>query len=301
MMKIGYSSLLCPEWDLDTIVKNASTMGFDGVELHGLQGEFDLPRVPALAQDPDRARHLFDEHGVELACLGTSAKLDSCSAAEIERQKAVITDFLELAAKLGCPCVRIDAGMVQSFDNRHAALSRIAEMLASMVSAASRFGVTLLVENGSDFPRSEDLWFLVDAVGHPAVRCCWNQCNALAAGELATRSIPRLGTKIGLVHQCDARFDEHGVLLEYTPLGEGDVQIARQVELLTGLMYDGYVVFERPKTGTGSLPEPEAVLRPAGQFLRERVDKKQAILSAYKGDKYAPRMASRVTCPDTDP
>ena len=31
MMKIGFSSQACPDWDLETIVAKASAMGFDGV------------------------------------------------------------------------------------------------------------------------------------------------------------------------------------------------------------------------------------------------------------------------------
>ncbi len=295
MMKTGFSSLVCPGWDLETIVTQAQTCGFDGVELRGLRGELHLPLVPELAARPDRVRELFNEHHVELICLGTSATLDSRRREEVAGQRAAIIEFIELAAKLGCPYVRLYVGDAQPRDHHRGALGRVAEALTSLVPVASRHDVTLLVENGGDFPGSDDLWFLFDAVSHPAVRCCWSQCHAMTLGERATTSIPRLSNNIALVHTCDAAFDDYGVLLDYKPLGQGDVQIARQIELLRGVTYDGYLVFEWPKMWVASLPAPETVLPDVARFLRECIDAKQPVLAAYKGDKHAPQLASRVT------
>jgi sugar phosphate isomerase/epimerase len=111
--------------------------------------------------------------------------------------------------------------------------------------------------------------------------------------ERPTVSIPCLGNKIGLVHVCDAKFDDQGVLIEYKPPGEGDVEIARQIELLRGVGYDGYLVFEWPKASTDALSTADVVLPQVAKFLTERLNEEQSVLSAYKGDKYAPKMASR--------
>lgn len=294
MMKLGFSSLVCPEWDLETIVSNASAMGFDGVELHGLRGGPDRPGIPELSSHPDQVREMFKERNVELVCLGTSATLDSKHRAEIARQKATITEFAELAARLGCPYVCIQAGKVQRWDNRQLALSRIAEALISIVPVLSRYGVTLLVENGGDFVGSGDLWSLIDPAAHPSVRACWNQCHAMTGGERATVSIPCLGSKLDLIHLCDATFDDRSVMLGYKPLGEGDTEVARQIELLRGIIYDRYLVFDWPRLSVQSLPAAEFILPEVAKYLRGCVDEKQAILSAYKGDKQAPKLASRV-------
>jgi sugar phosphate isomerase/epimerase len=293
MMKIGFSTAVCPGWDLETVVAQAAAMGFDGVELRGLRGELHLPLLPELAAHPRGVRESFEKNKVELVCLGSSVKLDSKAAAEVARQKAVLTEFLELAERLGCPLVRLFVGEVQRRDDPRLALARIAEALSSMAPVAARHGVTLLVENGGDFPGSADLWYLIDAVNHFAVRACWNQCHAMTLRERPTNSIPRLGHKIGLVHLCDADFDGQGVLLDYRPLGQGHVEVARQIELLRGLIFERYLVFEWPKLWVDSLPAPESVLPGVAAFLKERLAEKQPILSAYKGDKNAPRLSPR--------
>lgn len=268
-------------------------MGYDGIELRGLRGELNLPLVPDLASRPEQVRRLFREHNVELICLGASATLDSKSRSDVAKQSSVVIEYMELAAKLECPAVRIFAGEAQRLDTQRFALSRVADAIQALAPVAARLGVTLLIENGGDFVRSADLWFLIDAANHPNIKCCWNQCYALTAGERATQSIPTLGYKIGLVHLCDARFDEQGVLLGYEPLGAGDTEMSRQIELLKGIVYDRYLVFEWPRLWVESLAAAEAILPAAAAFLREAIDAKQVTLSAYKGDKNAPNLVAR--------
>lgn len=289
-MKIGFSSQVAPGSDLEALIEFATSSQFDGVELRGLRGELNLPLVPELAADPAAVRARFAEKGVELVCLGASANLSLARAHQAAKQKAFLTEYLELASALGCPFVRILPGDVPRNEGRRDVLSRLVERLLALAPVASRNHVTLLIENGGDFPGSDDMWYLMDALAHPSVRCCWNQCNAMTVRERATNSIPRLGSKIALVHVCDATFSEQGMLREYCSPGEGEVEIARMIDLLRGIAYRGYLVFDWPKLWIPSLPEPSSVLPAAAAFLRECVSAKQSILSAYKGDKNAPRM-----------
>ncbi len=293
-MKIGFSSLACPGWDLDTIVKQAATLGFQGVELRGLRGDLNLPLVPDLARHPDRVRALFAEQQVELVCLGSSASLTAKKAADRHQNLRIVTEFAELAGRLGCPFVRVFVGETSRWDNHPAALARSGDALMQMVSVAVRNQVTLVVENGGDFAGSADLWYLVDAVGHPNVRCCWSQFNAATLRERATTSIPRLGNKIALVHLSDGDFGDSGALAAHKPLGAGRVEIGRQIELLRGLAYNRYLIFESPKLWVESLPEPGTALPAAAAFLKAKLAEKQAVLSAYKGDKNAPKLASAI-------
>ncbi len=288
MMKIGFSSSTCPGWDLEKIVVSAASYGFDGVELRGLAGELHLPIAPQISSDPAGVRDFLNKNNVELVCLGTSESLDTRDRAQLARRKEAIVEYIELANELGCPFVRLFAGEVQPRDHRRAALSRIGEALGTLSGIAGRHGVTLLVENGGDFLSSDDLWFLIDHAQHPAVQCCWNQCNAMCLGERATKSLPRLAATLGMVHLCDADFDESGVMLDHKPLGEGQTEVARQVELLRGLAFHGYLIFEWPKMWVDDLPAPDAVLPEAASYLQERIGEKQDVLTAYKGDKRAP-------------
>ncbi len=291
-MKIAFSSLACPSWDLNTIIDNASSMGFDGVELRGLQGELHLPCSRELAGPSNVVRNKFVDQQVELVCLSSSATLSSKNRHELAKQKDTITEYIELAQRLECPFVRIFAGEVDGFDNTRAAMGRVAEALISLVPLASRSGVTLLVENGGDFLGSDDMWFLSDAANHPAVKICWNQCTGMMNLERPTTSIPRLGNRIGMMHLCDADFSADGTLLKYQALGEGGVEVARQIELLRGLAYNRYLVFDWPKLWQESLSNAVSILPTTASWLHAQISARQNILSAYKADKNKPNYAA---------
>jgi len=287
-IKLGFSSLACPAWDLATIISSAKQFGYDGVELRGLRNDLYLPLTPELTGDPDHVKSVFRDGGVELVCLGSSATLTATRHRELAKAKEEILDYMELAGKLGCPNVRIMVGETGRGEDRLTVLGRLAESLRSMMSAASRLNVRLLIENGGDFCSATDLWFLADAVNHPMLRCCWNQCQGMTQFERATNALPRLGSKIGLVHICDATFNAD-VLVDYKLPGEGDLEAARQIEILKGLAFDGYVVFEWPRRWVDRLAAPETALPAAAKFLRDCINEKQPILTAYKGDKNAPK------------
>ncbi len=291
-MKIGFSTLACPSWNLNKVVEQAAAMGYQGVEIRGLEGELHLPLAPSLAGKPDHVRELFAEKKVALVCLGTSASLTSRDKGEVARQKGIIIEFVELASRLGCPFVRLIAGEVQRRDTSDKAFHRFVEGIKPLADTAAQRSVCLLVENGGDYRDSWSMWQVCDTVDHPAVKICWNQVSAMGVLEPATVSIPRLGTKMGIVHIGDARFDERGVLLEHTPLGEGDVGVGREIDILKGIGYGGYLMYEWPKLWVDGLAGPEAALPKAAEFLKAALAAKQPILSAYKGDKNAPKFVS---------
>ena len=48
-MKLAFSTLGCPEWNLDQILAAARESGYEGVEWRGYQAEMELPRAAILA------------------------------------------------------------------------------------------------------------------------------------------------------------------------------------------------------------------------------------------------------------
>jgi len=290
-MKIGFSSLVCPEWNLPTIVANAAALKFAGVELRGIQGHLHLPAVPAVAADPEATKALFQEAGVELVCLGTSASFTSADRREVADRQAEVRETIELASALGCPFVRVFAGEIPPRGERHSTLARVADALRELAPFAAKHRVEILVENQGDFSRSKDIWFLLDATSHPAVRCCWNPVHGLMVNERPTISVPRLGTRISMVHVCDAKLAGPAELEAFVEPGLGQAEVATLVELLRGVGYCGYLMFEWPKLWIASLAEPQIVLPKVQSYLSALVSAKQPVLTAYKGDRTAPKFA----------
>ncbi len=285
-IKVGFSSSVCPGWDFKTIVRCAGELGYDGVVLSGLAGQDYLPGVSALVDDPASARALAGEAGVKLVSLAAPASLESPSAAEAKRSCQILTETIELAGKLGCPYVSVRLGRTVGGEHR-GTLSRVAAQLSAMAPLAARHRIVILVENAGDFTNSEDLWFVIDAVAHPAVRGCWNPLYGRIRGERPTTSVPRLGRKIDMFYVTDGRFDDAGLFRVYELPGQGDLELDHAIDLLKGVCYQGWLVFDWPRTAP-PLKEPESVLPTVLEFVRQRLAHTDELLSAYKGDKRPP-------------
>ncbi len=297
-MKLAFSTVACPTLDLGTILDKAAQHGFDGVEIRVLQGQLNLTLAPELTADPEQTRARFKSAGVELMCLSSSAAFHMRDPQAVADQKAQVRDYVDTAAALGCPYVRVFAAEIPKrfligYERRDKVLCRIAGALRDLVSYAESRRVTLVLENAGDFCGSEDLWFLVDAAGSPAVQACWNTLAARSIRERPTISIPRLGCKIALVHAADAKFDEAGHFDGHVIPGQGDCELDRMFELLKGTGFDGWLVFDWPKLWNSGLPDADRVLPQAAAYFRGLMAQQTKTLTAYKGDKHAPKYRNR--------
>jgi len=292
-MKLAFNSIASVGWDLATMVMKAKEYGYQGIELRGVAGQMHLPLAPELASNPEKISGLVRDTGVELICLNSAASFHMSNPAEVAENLAVAREYIELAGRLKCPMVRVFAGEIPKraffYERRETVMGRIVAALRTLVPVAAESGVTIVVENGGDFTDSAALWYLVDAVDSPLVQCCWSPFAARTRLERPTTSIPRLGARIAMVHVCDGKFAPNGGLESYAVPGQGDLEIPRLVQLLKGIAYTGYLVVDWPKLWVPSLADADKVLPAAAKYLKPLIDEKPVVMSAYKGDKNAPR------------
>ncbi|MCG8406057.1 MAG: sugar phosphate isomerase/epimerase [Phycisphaerales bacterium] len=295
-MKLAFSSVGCPAWDLATMVEKAKEYGYQGIELRGLEGQMHLPLAPQLASNPAKIAMLMRETGVEIVCLSTSAAFHMRDGKEVAKNQSDVREYIELAGKLECPYVRVFGAEIPKlrfkllgYERRETVLARIATSLRELASYAAAHRVTILIENSGDFQDSAAMWYLVEAADSPAVKCCWNPLNAATRNERPTISIPRLGLKIGMVHLSDGKFGGSGGFDGHVAPGQGAVEIPRLVQLLKGIGYRGYLCFDWPKLWDASLADPDKVFPATASYLQPMIDEKPIPLTAYKTDKFAPK------------
>lgn len=293
-IKIGFSSSVCPGWDVKKIAEQASEMGFYGVELGAVRDEIHLPAAPDLQTDKDidAVRKLFADASVEIAAIASIYALDSPKRHIRERSVTRTLENIELAEKLGCPVVRVPLGTPAGREPVEHCLARQVPHLAELARIAARKRVTLLLCNTAGFPSSRAVWFLVDAVALPSVQAAWNTVIGLACNEYASVSIPRLRARIRQVQMADAAFDAQGRFAGYRPLGKGNIECAHHIDLLKGVLFSGYLMLDWPQAQADGMPGPEESLPAALSLLLERIKHTEPELSAYKKDKYAPNLSA---------
>jgi len=295
-MDLAFTSLICPGWDLERIIRKTAEHGFKGFELASKAGLAHLHAAPELSKEPGQVVARLKEAGVQLVCLATSTALGSKGRETSALAEADIAEHIKLAASLGCPFVRLLPGEISAgqprwlrAERRETVLGRTAAALAALAPVAALHKVTLLVENRGDFADSASLWQIIDSAGSPMIRACWNPLAARITGERPTTAIPRLASKIAMVRISDGVIGPDGRLRQATLPGQGTTEVRRTVQLLRGIGYRGYLVVDW-LTGPGLAPaDPGAVLPAAASYLKLLLEEQPAVLTAYKGDKFRPR------------
>src|SRR5205809_703203 len=125
-LPISFSTLGCPQWDWNTILRNASKWGYAAVELRGLQGELDLTKRPEF--NPARLRQsLKDLEALDLRIsdLGSSAHLHESDPAKRAEQVDEAKRFIDLAERLKSPYVRVFGDKIDPDQPRQATLDRV--------------------------------------------------------------------------------------------------------------------------------------------------------------------------------
>lgn len=278
-----FSTVACPDWDVNRVVAAAQEWGYQGVELRTLgTGSSQIASDPALS-DPDKTRHAFESAGVKISCLATSVALHYKSHAEAEQALAGARTFVDLAARLGCERIRTFGYQVYPGETRYQAVRRIADRYARLAEYAENVPggpVEIVIENAGSFARARELWNLTNFTEHPLIGVCWNAAYAASIGERPGTSVTCLNHRIRYAKLKDAVVGEGSGFVQ---IGSGTVENERFVEILRGIGYDGWLCVEWDKLWLPGLSPAEEILPQAREILTQwmtvAVDKKGNPLS----------------------
>jgi sugar phosphate isomerase/epimerase len=265
---IGFSTLGCPTWDWIPILDFASKHGFGSIELRGLQKSMDLTERPEFspARVAQSKKELADR-GLRVSCLGSSARMHETEPAVREAQMAEARRFIDLAAKLGAPYVRVFGDRLDAA-RREEVLAHVSAGLRELGSYAGDRGVVVIIESHGDFVQSPTLKELLERASSPHVALLWDAHHTFAAGkEEPEHTMAQLGRYIRHTHLKDSRPGEKE--RQYVLTGEGDVPVKRQVQLLAKSGYKGDYSFEWEKRWHPEIPEPDVAFPHYARVVRE--------------------------------
>jgi sugar phosphate isomerase/epimerase len=264
-MKLAFSTVACPAWDLDTIAIKAGEYGYDGVEIRGFLNETILTSANVFLTDPLKVRRTFANAGVEIACLASSVSMTGKRKADAQAASD-LRSFIDTASAIGCPMVKLFDTQLRPGQDRAGAAVAMGQWLMALGDYASERGVTLVIENMLSFRNSKEVWMMLETINHPNVAACWDIFNASLIGESPYLTVPTLNSRIQYAQVKDAKLSTLGATL--CPLGEGDVPVEKFMTRLRGIGYSGYVTFEWEKAWLPNIAGPEESLPAAIAKLR---------------------------------
>jgi sugar phosphate isomerase/epimerase len=267
-MKLGFMTLGCPDWDLDTICRNGQAWGFDGVDFRGLGPEIDVTKLPAFTTDAAKtARRLAD---AGLAVSGISSSIKVCDASRRDANLDEAKRTIEAAAAVGAANVRVFGGGDAAKVGHRTAAAVGRECVDTILDLSGARKLSWNFETHDDWVRGADCKLLLDAIKDPAFGALWDLGHTKrVGGESPADTLAALGGRVRYTHVKDAVRDatQKGGW-RYVMPGEGELPLAEAVDRLRADGYDGWLVFEHEKRWHPELEDPSVAFPAFAKWAR---------------------------------
>ena len=265
-MKLGFTTLACPQWDLTQILAAAKASRYDGIDFRGYRGEMEIFKLPEFTTGLDATRKQIDQAGVEVAGLSSSVKLVGKAEAAVEETR----QYVRLCRALKAPIIRIYAGRLEGMEFAKA-LDLAAANLKLVSDAAEE--ILLGIETHDDWVASDRMAQLVARVPAKNVCVLWDVHHPFRlGGEDVATTWKNIGRYVRYTHWKDSVVGPDGKH-KYTMPGEGTVPMKEIFSTLKTNGYDGYLTVEWEKKWIPDLAEPEVALPAYAKYLRALIDK----------------------------
>ncbi len=270
-MKFAFSTLACPNWSVKQVIENALAMGYDGIEWRLLDGKIiDPVRDSAKVIDAVSACRT---RGLDVCALDTSCSFNHAEPEVRAQQIADLLNWVVLAQKVRVPILRVFGGKDQennsSQPSQDTVNAWVADSLRFVAAKIEQSSVTVALETHDAFSSAHRVANVLQAVNSSRIAALWDSHHPYRVGETVEEVADVLQGHIAHVHVKDARrssTDSTGWQL--VPLGEGEVPVREQLQVLTQRGYTGYVSVEWEKHWHPELAEPEIALPQHIAWLR---------------------------------
>jgi sugar phosphate isomerase/epimerase len=270
-LPIAVSTLGCPKWDWNSIVRNTSQWGFAALELRGLQDQMDLPKCAEFAGTrlQGTLRDL-DAAGLVISDLGASAQMHEPDPAKRAKHMDEARRFIALAHELHAPYVRVFPNQFIPGEDKVTTFARISDGLHELGEYGRPAGVTIIVESHGEFRRAEDLIAILEGAKSKNVAFLWDAHHTCVEGEKPADTFQQLGKYTRHTHLKDSvpisgkpKEDRRYVLT-----GTGDIPVKETVRVLAKNGYKGYYCFEWEKRWHPEIEEPEVAFPHYAKTMR---------------------------------
>jgi sugar phosphate isomerase/epimerase len=265
-MKLAFTTLGCPEWDLSTIAARAMEYGYDGVDFRGYRGRIPLPELPEFTTRAAESAALLHGAGLAIPALSSSA----CVAGDRQAALGEIAAYARICRSFGAPLLRVFAGgdFVEA-DRSHAAVNAILT-LREAADIVAPYDVTIVLETHDKWVAGASLRPIMEAVDSPRVGVLWDVHHPYRlAGESPAATWEAIGPWVKYTHVKDSRLDPaHPDGYQLCLTGAGDLPLPEIIRVLQAGGYDGWLTLEWEKKWHPELEAPEVAFPGYVKYMR---------------------------------
>jgi sugar phosphate isomerase/epimerase len=257
---LSFSTLGCPAWSFDKIIQCAIENGYQGLEIRGILGELNLPKISMFSPEQIAStRRQVADAGLQIINLGSSANMHFIEATKRKSNLDDAKKFIELAQMLNCPFVRVFPNDLPKDQNEAKTVDIIIQSLQALGEFAEGSGVKVLLESHGKVIQSDMLLHIMQCVNHAQVGLVWDYFNMWSVTkEDPSLVYTRLKKYILHTHIKDANMQANGE--EYTLIGQGNAPLHDALHALKKGGYEGYYSFEWEKLWHPEIPDPSIAI-----------------------------------------
>ncbi len=245
-MKLAFSTLGCPDWSLKYAIEQASSLGFQAIEIRGIKDCMRADTIEELLpENRGESLRYAKENGITICGLNASASFHEKEKRESNMEEALAT--VRLAAECNVPYVRIFGNNLVT-KNEEEEIADIGAAIRPLCLSAQELGVEILLEVHGDFNTGDRILRLAQAVNCESFGIIWDIWHSREDIKTFWKKTKPL---VRHVHLKDCRNGE------LCSLGDGELPVKEVVKLLLGDGYNGYFSFEWEKRWHQCLRGPE--------------------------------------------
>lgn len=266
-MKLSFSTLACPTWNLRAIVDTAAANGIEGVDFRGVGDEIDVTKLPAFNVELDATLAFMRERNVAMPCLNTSVTLVSPAPQRWQTMLDECRRYAQLAHRTGTRFIRCFGGAVPAGMTRDEASSMAHRHLRQLAKICRPNDCQMVLETHDAWSTSAEVLELIHEFNPDEVGVLWDMEHSHRQGEPSLETGGKLKRYIRHVHIKDSVPKEKNNSPRL--LGEGDLPLVEFVQTLRAIGYDDWICLETEKRWHAEAPEPEQSIPQFATFMRK--------------------------------
>lgn len=274
-MKLSFSTLGCPAWDLNTICERGKEYGFNGVDFRGYLETLDVTTLPMFTTDGEDTRQQLADAG--LAVSGISTSITVCVPEKRTQNLEEARRTILTAKCLGAEFVRIFGGGDPLVCSRSELAKLGRDSIEEILALDGARDLKWCFETHDQWIQSSDCKLLLDAIPDPAFGALWDMGHTpRVGGEMPAVTLKSLGGRVYYTHVKDAEYNPRhpqamGDGWRYTLPGAGMLPLREAVDALMENGYTGWMVFEHEKRWHPYLPKPEIAFATYARWARSTI------------------------------
>lgn len=267
-MKLCYSTLACPDWNLRQIIDGAVSAGLQGVDFRGLGEEIDISKTAAFTRGLDKTLGMMRDMGLAIPCINTSVALVTPAADRWQTMLGEFQRYARLASRCGTRFVRVLGGRAPKELSGEEAMPLAIRHLRQLVKIAQPSHCMPLLETHDDWSVSSRVMEALHEFSPSEAGVLWDVELPFREGEKPLDTAQALQRYLRHIHIKDGICRENKSIPRL--LGEGDIPLARCMAALRAVGYDDWICLESEKRWhVQETAEPEVCIPQFAYYMRK--------------------------------